>query len=98
VVNAFVAERLGRGRIRLAGDAAHAIPPSGSIGMNVGIADVRNLCWKLAGLLCGWADSILPETYEPERHPIAQRTLRQAVPTPNSRCRYKIGAANGSNP
>jgi 2-polyprenyl-6-methoxyphenol hydroxylase-like FAD-dependent oxidoreductase len=79
VVNAFIAERFRHGRVLLAGDAAHAIPPSGGLGMNVGLADVHNLCWKLAGVLHGWAGPDLLETYDAERQPVAQRNLRQAV-------------------
>ncbi|MFI1486497.1 FAD-dependent monooxygenase [Streptomyces sp. NPDC020747] len=79
VMNAFVAERFRHGRILLAGDAAHAIPIVGGLGMNTGIADVHNLCWKLAGVLQGWAGPSLLDTYETERRPVAQRTLHQAV-------------------
>ncbi|MEV6732900.1 MULTISPECIES: FAD-dependent monooxygenase [unclassified Streptomyces] len=79
MMNAFVAERFRRGRILLAGDAAHAIPPIGGLGMNTGVADVHNLCWKLAGVLHGWAGPGLLETYETERHPVAHRTLRRSV-------------------
>ncbi|MFG2287508.1 FAD-dependent monooxygenase [Streptomyces sp. NPDC048595] len=79
VMNAFVAERFRRGRILLAGDCAHAIPIIGGLGMNAGVADAHNLCWKLAGVLQGWAGPSLLETYETERHPVADRTLRQAV-------------------
>jgi putative polyketide hydroxylase len=79
VVNAFVAERFRHGRILLAGDAAHALPPAGGFGMNLGIADVHNLCWKLAGVLHGWANPRLLETYETERQPVAHETLGQAV-------------------
>ncbi|GAB4586333.1 FAD-dependent monooxygenase [Nocardia sp. IFM 10818] len=79
VMNAFVADRFARGRILLAGDAAHAVPVNGGLGMNAGLADVHNLCWKLAGVLHGWAGPGLLETYEPERLPAAHRTLRQAV-------------------
>ncbi|MEV5240101.1 FAD-dependent monooxygenase [Streptomyces cinnamoneus] len=79
VMNAFVADRFRHGRILLAGDAAHAIPIVGGMGMNAGIADAHNLCWKLAGVLHGWAEADLLKTYEPERHPVAHRTLRQAV-------------------
>ncbi|MGW1714955.1 FAD-dependent monooxygenase [Streptomyces sp. NPDC002156] len=76
---AYVAERFRHGRILLAGDAAHALPPAGGLGMNVGIADVHNLCWKLAGVLRGWAGAGLLESYETERQPVAQLNLRQAV-------------------
>jgi hypothetical protein len=79
VINAFVARRFGHGRILLAGDAAHAMPIIGGLGMNTGIADVHNLCWKLAGVLHGWAGPILLDTYETERQPVAHQTLRQAV-------------------
>jgi len=47
--------------------------------MNTGIADVHNLCWKLAGVLHGWAGPSLLETYETERQPVAHQVLRQAV-------------------
>ncbi len=79
VVNAFIAERFRHGRILLAGDAAHAVPPTGGMGMNVGIADVHSLCWKLAGVLRGWAGPDLLATYETERQPVANETLRQTV-------------------
>ncbi|MBB5118885.1 2-polyprenyl-6-methoxyphenol hydroxylase [Streptomyces eurocidicus] len=79
VMNASVAERFRQGRILLAGDAAHAVPIVGGLGMNTGIADAHNLCWKLAGVLHGWAAPGLLDTYEAERHPVALRTLRQAV-------------------
>ncbi|MER5930904.1 FAD-dependent monooxygenase [Streptomyces sp. NPDC002054] len=79
VMNAFVAERFRHGRILLAGDAAHAIPITGGLGMNTGVADVHNLCWKLAGVLHGWAEPGLLDSYETERRPVAHRTLRQTV-------------------
>ncbi|MFD8497753.1 FAD-dependent monooxygenase [Amycolatopsis sp. NPDC059657] len=79
VMNASIAERFQHNRILLAGDAAHAIPILGGMGMNTGIADVHNLCWKLAGVLRGWAGPSLLETYELERQPVAQQTLRQTV-------------------
>ncbi|MEU9126392.1 FAD-dependent monooxygenase [Streptomyces sp. NPDC048506] len=79
VMNAFVAERFRHGRILLAGDAAHAIPIIGGLGMNAGVADAHNLCWRLAGVLHGWAGPSLLESYETERQPVAHQTLRQAV-------------------
>lgn len=79
VMNAFVAERFRYGRVLLVGDAAHSIPITGGLGMNTGLADAHNLCWKLAGVLRGWAAPDLLDTYEPERRPVAHQTLRQAV-------------------
>lgn len=79
VMNAFVADRLRRGRVLLAGDAAHAMPIVGGLGMNAGVADAHNLCWKLAGVLRGWAGPGLLDTYASERNPVARETLRQAV-------------------
>jgi putative polyketide hydroxylase len=79
VVNAFVAKHFHIGRVFLAGDAAHTVPGAGGLGMNTGVAGVHNLCWKLAGVLRGWASSELLETYESERQPVALLTLRQAV-------------------
>ncbi|ARX86566.1 2-polyprenyl-6-methoxyphenol hydroxylase [Streptomyces alboflavus] len=78
-MNAAVAERFRHGRTLLAGDAAHALPIMGGLGMNAGLADVHNLCWKLAGVLRGWAGPGLLDSYEAERLPVAHRTLRQAV-------------------
>ncbi|MEU6587955.1 FAD-dependent monooxygenase [Streptomyces sp. NPDC046881] len=79
VMHAFVADRLREGRVLLAGDAGHAVPIVGGLGMNAGVADVHNLCWKLAGVLHGWADPRLLESYGTERGPVAHATLRQAV-------------------
>lgn len=78
-MNAAVAERFRHGRTLLAGDAAHALPIMGGLGMNAGLADVHNLCWKLAGVLRGWAGPGSLDSYEAERLPVAHRTLRQAV-------------------
>jgi putative polyketide hydroxylase len=66
---AATAERFRQGRVFLAGDAAHLIPPTGGQAMNVGIQDVHNLVWKLAGHAAGWAGAGLLDTFEPERRP-----------------------------
>jgi hypothetical protein len=62
-----VADRFQRGRVFLAGDAAHVHSPVGGQGMNTGIGDAVNLAWKLAAVLRGRADPALLDTYEPER-------------------------------
>jgi 2-polyprenyl-6-methoxyphenol hydroxylase-like FAD-dependent oxidoreductase len=66
-----------RGRVFLAGDAAHVHSPMGGQGMNTGIQDAANLAWKIAAVLDGADDHVL-ETYHAERHPIGKRVLRQS--------------------
>ncbi|MFF9007396.1 FAD-dependent monooxygenase [Streptomyces goshikiensis] len=70
----WVAREYRRGRILLAGDAVHVMPPSGGLGANTGIQDVHNLAWKLASVLAGTAGEALLDTYEAERRPVAQLT------------------------
>jgi 2-polyprenyl-6-methoxyphenol hydroxylase-like FAD-dependent oxidoreductase len=65
-----------RGRILLAGDAAHIHSPLGGQGMNTGIGDAENLAWKLALVMSGRADAALLDTYEAERRPIAKDVLK----------------------
>ncbi|MEU2394634.1 FAD-dependent monooxygenase [Streptomyces sp. NPDC007369] len=64
-----------RGRVLLAGDAAHIHLPAGGQGMNVGIQDAVNLGWKLAAQVSGWAPPGLLDTYHRERHPVGERLL-----------------------
>ena len=71
VSEARLAERYRRGRIFLAGDAAHLFPAGGSA-LNIGLLDAVNLGWKLATGDPAWLD-----TYEKERRPVAARTLAQ---------------------
>lgn len=72
------AERFQDGRIFLAGDAAHNMPPTGGFGGNTGVADAHNLAWKLALVLDGGADAALLDTYEAERRPVGELTVEQA--------------------
>ncbi|GGO97304.1 FAD-dependent monooxygenase [Wenjunlia tyrosinilytica] len=74
-----VCERFRLGRVLLAGDAAHVMPPSGAFGASTGIQDAHNLAWKLALVLRGVAGTGLLETYQTERRPVAGLTMRQAV-------------------
>src|SRR5579885_2043787 len=53
--SAIVADRYRDGRLFLAGDAAHEMPPTGGFGLNTGVQDVHNLAWKLAAVLKGEA-------------------------------------------
>ncbi|ASU84038.1 hypothetical protein CDO52_15685 [Nocardiopsis gilva YIM 90087] len=79
--SAAVAERFSDGRVFLAGDAAHVMPPAGAYGANTGIQDAANLAWKLGYVLGGWADAALLGTYETERRPVAELTVDQALAT-----------------
>ncbi|MFJ9630112.1 FAD-dependent monooxygenase [Streptomyces sp. NPDC101175] len=72
-----VAEGFRHGRILLAGDAAHVVPPTGGYGANTGIADAHNLAWKLALVTGGTAGEGLLETYDSERRPVAAYTAEQ---------------------
>src|SRR3954464_5805348 len=75
---AVCAERLRDGRVFLAGDAAHAVPPNGGFGGNAGVQDALNLAWKLAAVVKGEAGPALLDTYEAERLPVAELTVQQA--------------------
>jgi len=75
---ACVAQRLREGRIFVAGDAAHLMPPNGGFGGNTGIHDAHNLAWKLALFIKGVAGAGLLDTYETERRPVAVFTAEQA--------------------
>lgn len=67
-----IADRFSTGRVFLAGDAAHALPPNrGGYGANTGIADAHNLAWKLAAVLSGRSDTSLLNTYDKERRAVA---------------------------
>jgi 2-polyprenyl-6-methoxyphenol hydroxylase-like FAD-dependent oxidoreductase len=70
-----VAESFRRGRVFLAGDAAHVHSPVGGQGMNTGIGDAVNLAWKLADVLGGRASAELLASYEPERIAFARRLV-----------------------
>ncbi len=58
-----------KGRVLLAGDAAHIHSPLGGQGLNTGLSDAMNLGWKLAATIKGWAPDGLLDTYTAERHP-----------------------------
>src|ERR1700761_4137164 len=74
-----LADRYQRGRMFIAGDAAHQNPPYGGHGVNTGIGDAVNLGWKLAAVLNGWAPAALLDTYQAERRPIAADTVAEAA-------------------
>ncbi|GAA3517404.1 4,5-epoxidase [Streptosporangium album] len=71
-----LADAYRRGRILLAGDAAHIQSPTGGQGQNTGLGDAENLAWKLVLVARGRADQRLLDTYEGERRPLARNVLR----------------------
>ena len=76
---ALIADRFRQGRVFIAGDAAHVHPPNGGFGMNTGIGDAVDLGWKLDGVISGWADPALLDSYESERMPVCERVIEEAM-------------------
>ena len=68
-----------KGRVLLAGDAAHVHAPDGGQGLNTGVQDAMNLGWKLAQVVKGTSPESLLDTYHAERHPVAARALRSTM-------------------
>ena len=68
-----------KGRLLLAGDAAHVHSPMGGQGLGVGVQDAVNLCWKLAQVVKGTSPESLLDTYHAERHSVAARVLHNTM-------------------
>ena len=77
-----------KGRVLLAGDAAHIHPPAGAIGVNVALDDAFNLGWKLAAKVRGTAPAHLLATYHAERHRAGEHVLA------NTRAQTLLGNAD----
>jgi 4,5-epoxidase len=75
-IHRHIASMFRRGRVLIAGDAAHLTSPLGGQGMNTGLNDAFNLGWKLALVVNGRADESLIDTYEAERRPAVERIDR----------------------
>ncbi|MES2189501.1 MAG: bifunctional 3-(3-hydroxy-phenyl)propionate/3-hydroxycinnamic acid hydroxylase [Pseudomonadota bacterium] len=75
----LIARRWRSGRLLIAGDAAHRMPPFLGQGMCAGVRDASNLAWKLAAVLQGRADDGLLDTYETERAPHVTAFTRGAI-------------------
>ncbi len=70
-----IAENFRKGRLFLAGDAAHLLSPAGGFGMQTGIQDVHNLCWKLAHVIQGKMPEEILDTYHEERFPTVKSNM-----------------------
>jgi 3-(3-hydroxy-phenyl)propionate hydroxylase len=68
-----------KGRVLLAGDAAHVHYPAGGQGLNIGVQDAVNLGWKLAQVVKKTSPESLLDTYHTERHPIAAIVLHNTM-------------------
>jgi hypothetical protein len=76
---ALIADAYRKGRLFIAGDAAHQNPPWGGHGYNTGIGDAVNLGWKLAAVVNGWAPDGLLDSYQSERRPVARQFVAAAA-------------------
>ncbi|MFD9004808.1 FAD-dependent oxidoreductase [Streptomyces sp. NPDC059582] len=78
-ISSRVADTFATRRVFVAGDAAHVMPPTGAFGASTGIQDAYNLAWKLALVLSATAGPRLLESYDAERRPVAEETVKQAM-------------------
>ena len=78
-IQSVVADAFQTTRSFLVGDAAHRVPPWGALGMNTGVGDVRNLCWKIALALDDPGAAGLLGSYEPERRPVAESVAANSL-------------------
>ena len=76
---ARIASQWRKGRVLLAGDAAHQTPPFAGQGMCSGLRDSANLAWKLAAVVNGAANDALLDSYQPERAPHLRATIDMAI-------------------
>ncbi|MGW1419963.1 FAD-dependent monooxygenase [Bradyrhizobium manausense] len=74
-----IADDYRKGRVFVAGDAAHSHPPYGGYGINTGLEDAANLGWKLAAVLKGWGGARLLDSYAEERQPVFASTARDFI-------------------
>ena len=98
-IGAAVAARFRSGRVFLAGDAAHVMPPTGAFGVQaLSIQDAHNLAWKLAAVLRGSAGPALLDSYQAERLPVARLTIGQALMHMRNRTGADVPVPEGTEP
>ncbi|MDX3899722.1 MAG: bifunctional 3-(3-hydroxy-phenyl)propionate/3-hydroxycinnamic acid hydroxylase [Sphingobium sp.] len=95
--HALVAEQWRVGRVLLAGDAAHQMPPFAGQGMCSGIRDAANLAWKLASVINGSADDRVLDTYQVEREPHVRAIIGTAIAMGRVVCMLDEQAAEARN-
>jgi 2,4-dichlorophenol 6-monooxygenase len=78
-LNHVVAREYRKGRVFLAGDAAHRHPPANGLGTNTSVQDSYNLAWKLAMVLSGSAGEGLLDSYDQERQPVGRQVVDRAM-------------------
>jgi 2,4-dichlorophenol 6-monooxygenase len=78
-MNHQVATQYRKGRVFLAGDAAHRHPPANGLGSNTSVQDSYNLAWKLGLVVRGLAGHALLETYHAERQPVGRQVIDRAM-------------------
>jgi hypothetical protein len=91
-----IADAYRAGSVFIAGDAAHSHPPYGGYGVNTGLEDARNLGWKLAAALRGWAGEDLLDSYDAERRPVFASTARDFIAKSIETDREFLGAFDPS--
>lgn len=96
--HATIADTFRRGRVFLAGDAAHQTPPFMGQGLCTGVRDVGNLVWKIAAVKGGLADESLLDTYSEERHPMAVAMVQHSTNTGKLIDAYSQMAVTGEPP
>jgi len=89
----LIAEQWRRGRVLLAGDAAHQMPPFAGQGMCSGLRDAANLAWKLAAVLHGEANEAVLDTYQTEREPHVRAILESSMAMGRVVCTLDAGMA-----
>ena len=96
--HAVVAATMRHGRVLLAGDAAHQMPPFQGQGLNSGMRDAVNLAWKLRWVLEGWSSDRLLDTYTRERREHAKAVVEQSVETGRLIDQYAGRESHGITP
>ncbi|VVD61630.1 2,4-dichlorophenol 6-monooxygenase [Pandoraea eparura] len=78
-INKMFARQMVKGRVAIAGDAAHRHPPANGLGSNTSVQDAFNLAWKLAMIVKGQASPALLQSYSDERQPVARQIVERAM-------------------